>query len=86
MGYMLWDFVCKCGAKCEMLVGTGEVALCTFCSAPMVRQPFTKGTAARAQLEPAKTREMMSKARHMVLRAQNRLPWRKSSYSQTGNQ
>ena len=84
--YKLWDFVCMCGAECERLVGEGEVALCAFCSQPMTRQLFTQGTAARAQLEPAKTREMMSKARHMVLRTQNRLPWRRSSYSQTGNE
>jgi hypothetical protein len=86
MGYKLWDYVCVCGAECECLTAEGEVALCAFCGEAMTRQPFTQGTAARAEVNPAKTREMFSKARHMVLRTQNRLPWRRSSYSQSGNE
>lgn len=84
--YRLFDFVCICGAECERLVEDCEAALCSFCNAAMTRQPFTRGSAARAEVNPGLARENASKARHMVLRTQGRLPWRKSSYSQTGNE
>jgi hypothetical protein len=84
--YKLWDFVCVCGAECERLVGEGEVALCSFCGEAMARQLFTQGTAARVQVNPAKTREMFGKAAEMRNKVQGRTPWRRSSYSQTGNE
>jgi hypothetical protein len=84
--YKLWDYVCICGAECERLVGEGEIALCSFCGEAMTRQLFTQGTAARAQVNPVKARENASKARHMQLRVTGQLPWRRSSYSQTGNE
>ena len=84
--YKLWDYVCMCGAECERLVSEGEVALCSFCCQPMVRQLFTQGSAARTMVDPVKTRENASKARHMQLRVTGQLPWRKNSYSQTSNE
>ena len=86
MGYKLWDMVCgSCGAECELLVADDEPERCEVCGAVMSRVPFTAGTATRAQHEPARIREMFSKAQHIRLRTQGRLPWRRSSYSQSGN-
>ena len=86
MGYKLWDFECAaCDATSEQLVEEGEVVPCLFCAAPMQRLPFTQGTATRAQVNPARTREMFSKSAEMRNKVTGKTPWRKNSYSQTGN-
>lgn len=83
----LWDFECAdCGATSEALVEGEEIVPCLFCGKSMVRLPFTQGTAARAQVNPAKTREMFSKAQEMRNKVAGKTPWRRSSYSQTGNE
>lgn len=83
--YTLWDYVCICGVECERLVSPGEVVHCPFCLEPMTKQLFTRGTAARAEANPSKTREMFAKAQEMRNKVHGRTPWRRSSYSQTGN-
>jgi CDGSH-type Zn-finger protein len=80
----LWDFECACGATCEALVEGEEMVRCR-CGKPMQRIPFTQGTAARAEVNPARTREMFQKAQEMRNKATGKTPWRRSSYSQTGN-
>lgn len=83
----LWDFECReCGATSEALVEGDELVPCFLCGKAMQRVPFTQGTAARAQINPAKTREMFSKAQEMRNKVAGRTPWRKNSYSQTGNE
>lgn len=52
---------------------------------PTQRLFHTVGSAIAAQTDPVKQREIMDHTRHMQLRLQGRLPWRKSSYSQTRN-
>lgn len=44
------------------------------------------GTAHQSQDNPVKQSEIQSKSKHMRLRLQGKLPWRKSSYSQSGNE
>jgi hypothetical protein len=85
----LWDFECNvCRHVWEALVEPGDDApMCPHaCGGRGVCQPFTQGTAARAETNPAKTREMFQKAAEMKNKVQGRTPWRKTSYSQTGNE
>jgi hypothetical protein len=97
----LWDFECIWGHVFEALVEGDEQPICPKCEvieqatggtsmtgpgAAVKRVPFTQGTAARAEVNPAKTREMFSKAQEMRNKVQGRTPWRKNSYSQTGNE
>jgi endogenous inhibitor of DNA gyrase (YacG/DUF329 family) len=84
----LWDFECpECGATSEQLVEDDEEPVpCLFCGKRMQRVPFTQGTAARAQVNPAKTREMFAKAQEMRNKVAGKTPWRRNSYSQVGNE
>lgn len=88
----LFDFACEvCGHVWEELVEGDELPPCPWgeVGAPasrIVRLPFTQGTAARAQVNPGKTREMFMKAQEMRNKVTGKTPWRKYSQSQTGNE
>ena len=85
--YKLFDLECgACGWAEEALLERDDVLVCFQCGQTMARVPFTQGTAARAQVNPSKTREMFAKAQEMRNKVQGRTPWRRSSYSQTGNE
>lgn len=100
--YKLYDYECIFGHIEEHLVEGDEVVRCKRCMVvakmllikdphhprfiPMVRIPSIGGSAERAMINPAKTREMFAKAQEMRNKVQGRTPWRKSSYSQTGNE
>lgn len=82
----LFDFECdECGATGEYLVEPQETMPCLFCGKTMRRLLHTFGSAHRAQVNPAKTREMFGKAQEMRNKVTGKTPWRKSSHSQTGN-
>lgn len=86
MGYKLWDFACICGVTFEALVEPDEAAFCPVCGASCrERLPYVCGTAHRAQVNPAKTREMFAKSVEMRNKITGKTPWRRNSYSQTGN-
>jgi hypothetical protein len=88
----LWDWECSCGAHFEALVEGMETSECPElgCSGDVYhvvsRVPFTQGTAARAEVNPAKTREMFAKAQEMRNKVTGKTPWRRNSYSQVGNE
>jgi len=99
--YKLHDFECdRCGHMWEALVGPGEDAVCPSsyetslyglavtiaCLGHGTALPFVCGTATRAQVNPAKTREMFSKSAEMMNKITGKTPWRRNSYSQTGNE
>ena len=87
MAWKLFDFECQsCGHEWEELVDGPENPQCPrACNGRSVRQLFRQGTAARAQVNPAKMREMFQKAAEMRNKVTGKTPWRRNSYSQTGN-
>ena len=83
---VLFDFHCdECGHQFEELVERSSAIgpPCPDCGKVTRKLFHTLGTAHRAQIEPAKYRQMFDKARAMVLKTQGRVPWRKSSESQS---
>jgi hypothetical protein len=85
--FKLFDFEClECGRSWEALVGPGEDSPACVCGATQTeRLPFVVGTATRAQVNPAKMREIMGKAKEMRNKWTGKTPWRKNSWSQTSN-
>ena len=85
--FMLFDFECidpNCLHRFEDLVSPEELPpLCPVCHAHSVKMDVCNQNT--VEHNPAQ-REIMSKSVHMRKRLQKKLPWRKSSYSQTGNE
>jgi hypothetical protein len=82
--YKLFDVECpSCHDTWEALVSDDEEEMCPKCNVKVDRLMHAMGTAHRAQTDPVKQAEIMSKTQHMKLRMTGKLPWRKSSYSQT---
>ena len=83
----LFDFQCKdpnCGNTFEDLVtDTDPSPICTKCFAPTDKILICNNNT--VEHNPAQ-REIMSKSVHIRKRLQKKLPWRKSSYSQSGNE
>ena len=90
--FKLYDYECPtCGARYELLVEGDEAPDCLMClervgiGIRLVRLPFVGGSAQRAQVNPAKTRERFSKSAEMRNKITGKTPWRRSSHSQTDN-
>jgi hypothetical protein len=100
MSFKLFDWQCiTCQHTFEELVSCSEGIQqepnpgCPNCSNAETNAPsmterclHSLGTGHAAQDDHAKQQEIMSKTKHIQLRQQGRLPWRKSSYSQSGNE
>jgi putative FmdB family regulatory protein len=86
--FKLYDYTCTaCSQEFEDLHQEGEPAiLCPTCSAPADRNPFSNDPSAiKAQINPARQAEIMMKGAAIKARLQGKLPWRKNSESQSGN-
>lgn len=92
--YKLYNFECiNCNHIFEDLVQPDDPCPgCPNCSqvdgSPSITEKLlhTVGTAHAAMVNPAKIAEVMMKGRAIRQKITGKIPWRKNSYSQSGNE
>ena len=88
--FKLYDYQCQaCFHSFEELFEEGdpETIPCPQCMGNASRELFCNDPSAiKAQINPARQREIMQKGAEMRNKILGKTPWRKSSFSQSGNE